>query len=607
MLKSVWFIIKYWLGWVIFFEIARLLFLLTNFKETSDAGVRNFLGSLFYGCRMDMSMAAYISLPICFFVAAAIFIKAFRKKSLYFTYSAIVILPILMLLFADTGLFKAWGIRVDDSFLKYLASPKEAWASVSHLPVFAIILLFIVLYALLLFVLKRWLNKIFPVFDNVPGWSEVIVLLLMGAFIIPIRGGFQLAPLNQSSVYFSQNNYSNLAAINPVWNFMRSLTFRTKGDKNPFVAMSEPEAKSELSALFAHDSIPMPAVSSGKPNVIVIVWESFTEKAIHTKNNGMEITPGFNRLRKEGIYFSNIYATGDRTDKGIVGVLSGYPAQPLTSIVKQPTKAATLPMLPYSFKENGYQTAFYYGGELEFANMKAYLLSCGFSRFTSIIDFDKKDQNSKWGTHDGVVMSRFVKDLSVAKQPFFYTWLTLSSHEPFETPVKKVIEGKDEESKFLNSLHYTDEVLFSFIEQCKQQPWWNNTIVAIVADHGHHLPDLGSKEKNFRIPMLLLGGAVQPAVITKTGSQNDLAAILSWKAGLSYRQFSWSKNILDSSVRGWAYFAFNNGFGFVTDSGYYVFDNVGRRPIASNGSDTVGLKKAGQAMLQESFGDYLRR
>lgn len=590
-----------------FFAITRLAFLCFNFTEAAHAGLQNCIGSMWYGARMDMSMAAYFTLPIMLLLLLAFFFKSFQKKSVYFTYSAIIMLPVLLLLFADTGLYKAWGNRVDDGFIKYLQNPHEAWASVSHLPVVAIILFFVVIYAALLFVLKRWMNFIFPSFVSLSMWGAVVILMMMGSFILPIRGGWQLAPLNQSSVYFSQNNFSNLAAINPIWNFMRSLTHSTGSNKNPYVVMPQVEAQRLVDSLYAqNDTIAFQRPVSA-PNVILIIWESFTEKAIHITKNGIAVTPGFNQLKKEGIYFSNIYATGDRTDKGIVGILSGYPAQPTTSIVKIPTKATTLPMLPEAFRKQGYQTAFYYGGELEFANMKAYLMSSGFGHFTSISDFNRKDQNSKWGAHDDVVMKKFVQDISAAKQPFFYTWLTLSSHEPFETPVKTVIEGNDDESKFLNSLHYTDKVVFDFIAYCKQQPWWQNTIVAIVADHGHPLPKLGLRQQNFRIPMLLLGGTIKPSKITKTGSQNDLAAILSFKAGMPYQQFTWSKNLFDSTVKGWGYFAFNNGFGFVDANGSYLFDNVGRRAIEFSGVDTNRLRIAGQSIQQASFADYLRR
>ena len=607
MRRIVLFAVKYWIGWILFFALTRLAFLCFNFKEASLAGLQNFIGSMWHGARMDISMAAYFTLPIMLLLLLAFFFKSFQKKSVYFSYTAIILLPVLILLFADMGLFKAWGNRVDDGFLKYLQNPREAWASVSHLPVVAVILFFVVIYAALLFVLKRWMNFIFPSFDMAPMWGAVVMLLMMGAFILPIRGGWQLAPLNQSSVYFSQNNFSNLAAINPIWNFLRSLTHHTDSKNNPYVVMPKNEARTIVDSLFRQSPITETGVISAKPNVIVIIWESFTEKALHINKNGIDITPGFKQLQKEGIYFSNIYATGDRTDKGIVSVLSGYPAQPTTSIVKIPTKAIKLPMLPEAFRKHGYQTAFYYGGELEFANMKAYLMNSGFDHFTSISDFERKDQNSKWGAHDDVVMKKMVEDMASVKQPFFYTWLTLSSHEPFETPVKTVIEGNDDESKFLNSLHYTDNVVFNFIAYCKQQPWWQNTIVAIVADHGHPLPNLGLRQQNFRIPMLLLGGTIKPSIITKTGSQSDLAAILSFKAGMPYQQFTWSKNLFDSTVKSWGYFAFNNGFGFVNDSGSYVFDNVGRRPIENRGGDTASLRRAGQALLQQSFGDYLKR
>src|SRR5205085_2909578 len=110
------------------------------------------------------------------------------------------------------------------------------------------------------------------------------------------------------------------------------------------------------------------------------------------------------------------------------------------------------------------------------------------------------DQNSKWGAHDNVVKDKIIADLSKKQQPFFITWLTLTSHEPFETPVKTVIEGKDDESLFLNSLHFTDSTIYEFVQQCKSEPSWNNTIIIITADHGHRLPVTGKQVDDFKIP-----------------------------------------------------------------------------------------------------------
>ncbi|RZL16982.1 MAG: LTA synthase family protein, partial [Pedobacter sp.] len=596
MFSKGWFVIRYWFGWIILFQLARLLFMLSNFAELKKAGWFNSLGAAFWGLRMDISMATYIGLPVCIFVALSVFFYRFRKPALYKWYSCIILLPVLLLITADIGLYKEWGFRIDSSFLKYLSNPAEAWASVSHLPVAAIIISLILIYGIFIFISGKRIEKLISLLS--PGkykWVEAVsIVLLTGISIIPLRGGLQLAPLNQSSVYFSQNNFSNMAAINPAWNFLHSLSHRSS-DKNPFSYLDQDKAIAIADSLQRNRGS-FPVSRLVKPNVILIIWESFTQKAIDLTKNGIAVTPGFNALRKEGIYFSDIYATGDRTDKGIVGILSGYPAQPTTSIVKTPSKAAGLPMIGSEYKSEGYQTAFYYGGELEFANMKAYLSGGAYDRFVSVFDFSEKDKNSKWGAHDGVVMQKLSTDLNRASSPFFYTWLTLSSHEPFETPEDAVIKGNDTESLFLNSLHYSDKVITRFIQQVKEQSWWDNTIIAIIADHGHPFPKADSKAKNFRIPLLLLGGLIkQPQVVEKTGSQTDLAATLLAQSGMKHDNYKWSVNLLDSSSVARAYFTFNNGFGFVNHSGYYIFDNIGKRPVEANATDTAALRLAGQA------------
>ncbi|MCR6720928.1 MAG: sulfatase-like hydrolase/transferase [Chitinophagaceae bacterium] len=143
------------------------------------------------------------------------------------------------------------------------------------------------------------------------------------------------------------------------------------------------------------------------------------------------MTPRFNQLLNEGIYFDNLYASGDRTNKGVPAVLSGYPAMPNTTIIHNPAKSAKLNTLTQELAAKGYTTSFIYGGEPEFANIKSYLVHAGFNTILGRNDFSEKDMNSKWGAHDGVVMERVMKELEQQTSPFFTTWLTLSSHEPF--------------------------------------------------------------------------------------------------------------------------------------------------------------------------------
>jgi phosphoglycerol transferase MdoB-like AlkP superfamily enzyme len=604
----------YWLMWILVFQLSRLGFLMYNFQETRNFPVTRLIKTFLYGLRMDVSMASYLVLPVCILLLMAIFIPYFTKAYLYTAYTAIILLPVLLIIFCDLPAYKAWGNRLDATPLKYLSSPKEAWASVSNLPLLWILVFFLLTYFLVLRSFQRYFSNTIDlrVHQGRKYLQTLFMIFFTGALVVPLRGGIQLAPLNQSSVYFSTDNYINLAAINVTWNFMHSLSHHLGSSENPYASIPAPEAKGITDSLFLQSSEAEKLVdltATSNPNIILIVWESFTKKAIDTVKNGVEITPGFNKLKKEGVYFTDIYATGDRTDKGIVGVLSGYPSQPITSIIKIPQKAAKLPKLPLLYAGKGYQTSFYYGGELEFANMKAYLLGCGFHDYTSKYDFDSKDQNSKWGAHDGVVKDRLIKDLTKKKSPYFSTWLTLSSHEPYETPVKTVIPGKDDESMFLNSIHYADSSIYDFIKQMKQTPEWKNTVVVIVADHGHRLPRTRNKIDDYKIPVLWLGGALvkKGVEINHIGSQTDIAATLLSQTGITPNPFTWSKNLLANEINQWAYFAFNNGFGFVLPGRYFIYDNVGKSVMEQSGPVTDSDIRKGKAMQQESFADYLEK
>lgn len=613
MLSKLKFIFLYYLTWVLFFELLRVIFLLYYSGNTSELSFSTILGTLWYGLRMDLSISAYILAPVCFFVLLALIIPFFRKRVIYLIYTSIILFFVVLLTICDLGVYTIWGFRIDATPLTFLSTPREAFASISHLPLFWIGLGFIVFYVLCIFAFRYVIRKIF--FDPQPRLrivTALVVLVVMVALIIPIRGGLQLAPLNQSSVYFSSKNFANHAAINASWNFLHSVFSKDRSRKNPYQYATAERQKQVIDSLY-NGSGPTPQLikfSSDTPtNVIVVIWESFTEKALHVMPEDQEITPQFNRLKQEGIYFSNLYACGDRTNKGVPAILSGYPAMPNTTIIHSPGKSARLKVLSQVFKEKGYSTPFFYGGEPEFANILSYLTHGGFDPIVGKSDFSKKDMNSKWGAHDGVVMDRVVEDLNKTKQPFFATWLTLSSHEPFETPVPSIFEGDGTEKQFLNSLHYTDQVLGEFIDRCSQQPWWKNTVVIITGDHGHRLPETGNPADDFRSPMLWLGGALfqKGIVVDKIVSQMDIAAMLAKQAGIPNTYFPFSKNSLDPTVKSWAYFCFNNGFGFVDSAGTVVFDNVGKQPIEQQGRAGASEIEAGKVMQQFTYEDFIRK
>ncbi len=559
-------------------------------------------------------MAAYFTVLVCFFLIAALFIPFFRKRNIYFIYTGILLFIQLLLVIIDSESFKAWGTRIDSTPLKYLSTPKEVWASISHLPILFILIGFIFIYLLLLWFFSKVISKSIPLLaDNNHRFIQVLlVLLFSGALIIPIRGGFQLSPLNQSSVYFCSNQYANNAAVNASWNFMYSVLEINKLNGNLYKYMKDKEADAIVKSLYVAEGRAEQVLDDSgslKPNVIFIVWESFTEKVLNKTVEGKTVIQCFPRLFKEGIYFSNCYSSGDRTDKGISAILSSYPALPKGSIVNYPEKTIKLSGLGNIFLENGYSTQFYYGGEPEFANIKSYLSAQEFQHLITKADFNAADMNSKWGAHDDVVMKRLVADISKMKQPFFTTWLTLSSHEPFETPVPTVFNGNDKETKFLNSLHYTDSIVYSFVNQLKKMPVWENTVVIISADHGHYLPITGKRADDYRIPVLWLGGSLtkRNVVIDNTVNQLDMAGTLVRQLHFPAPSFPFGKNVFDSTSPHWAFFTYNDGIGFVTDSSRILYDNAGRRTVFEEGKSNTVHETTAKALMQKVYSDFLKR
>jgi phosphoglycerol transferase MdoB-like AlkP superfamily enzyme len=190
---------------------------------------------------------------------------------------------------------------------------------------------------------------------------------------------------------------------------------------------------------------------------------------------------------------------------------------------------------------------------------------------------------------------------------FFKTILTLTSHEPFETPVAKVIEGDDDDSKFLNSLHYTDASIGNFIKEAKTRKWWDNTLIIIIADHGSSRPgnsEIDDKTK-YHIPMIWLGGAlnVHDTVVSRMASQTDLAATLLSQLQIKPDDFKFSKNILSTSYIPYSFFTFSGGFGFQKPDSLLIYSTVTNTYSESSNTDRRNQMQ-GKAYLQSIYMDF---
>ncbi|RPD44644.1 LTA synthase family protein [Hymenobacter sediminis] len=610
---------RYFLFWLAYFILAKAFFVAYHWDQTQALPGTTVAGIFGYGLRLDAAATAYMcAAPFFLFVVSSLAGPRFPlEKAVRFFTTALGII-VGMLTIADLELYSAWGFRLDATPLQYLSTPQEMAASAGSAPVVTLLALLGLLLRLGWFLYKKVvgpLPALPPAFGR--GRATLAGLLYLALLVVPMRGGVQQIPVNQSDVYFSDRPYANHAAVNVPWNVVNSLRMQNAGP-NPYQFLPDSTATRLTQQLYAPtgpDTVSL--LQTTRPNVLFIILESFTGKLVGHLGGERGVTPTLDSLSQVGVSFRNLYAAGDRSQKGLVALLSGYPNQPTTSIIKSPRKTEQLPHLARVLRGQGYSTAYYHGGELAFANMKSYLVTAGYERFTERADFARRDQNSKWGAHDHVLLTRMLRELPRQRAPFFVTAFTLSSHEPFDVPMPTRFPGESEAAQFRNSVYYTDHVLGQFLRQASRQPWWANTLVVLVADHGHHQPGNTPNHApaKFRIPLLLTGGALKPAVrgrsIATYGSQTDVPATLLNQLQLPATGFSWSRDLLAPSPPAWpggaAFYCFTDGFGVATPAGTVTFDNVARREIKRTGKPTKAQLELGEAYEQTSFADYLKK
>lgn len=593
------------LFWLAFFVVGRILFFTYLYSQTSALTLKEILMPFALGLRMDAAMTAYWMIITGLVFTASPFISNRTTAHIQGSFSIFFLILCSLIVVADLELYKHWGFRINSTPLMYIGA--EAAGSISLVIKIVLVIIFTFLFISSLFIYQKrlapLLNELSPIEKK---WSLVWLAITLALFI-PIRSSFSVAPLNTGVVYFHKTKaFPNHAGINPVWNFLRSVT-RDNHSRYPENFDKDYEKNSQN--LFHDGGNTISLLSKEKPNVILIILESFTAKIIRPLGGIPDITPSLNALTKEGILFTNFYSSGDRTDKGLVSILSGYPAQPRTSIIKYPNKTQSLPFLTKAMQNLGYQTSFVYGGDIGFANMESYLTNAGFGNITDDDDFDSNLDNSKWGIADHYVFNRLLVECDTAKHPFFKVMLTLSSHEPFEVPMEPMFKGNDESSRFLNSCYYTDRSLGEFIEGAKKKEWWNNTLIIITADHGHRFPnpvELKEKER-FKIPMLWLGGAIaRPDTTIQTfGGQTDISNTLLSQVGSSSADFMFSKNLLAANAPSFALYIFNNGFGYVSPHNENIYD-FDLQNYLKNQGDAAELP-LGKAYMQKLFLDYNAR
>lgn len=564
-----------------------------------------------HGFRLDLSATGYLMLFPLLLMIVSYWLNGKWAYSSIRAYTYFIIALFSFFAASDLALYREWGFRMDATPLLYLARPKEAFASVSALYVIFHLLIATIIFSAFIYFFK-FLGRTSFYIDKIGNRliSSGLTLILLAAMALPIRGGFGKNPINRSSTYFSDIAFLNHASLNLPWNVGFSL-LNNDVVKNPYNFMKIEQAQSLVSSFTHSSSLYHHVLSTERPNIILFILESFTANVTGCLNGPIQVTPELDKIAGKGILFSQFYASGDRTDKGMLAVLSGFPSQPTTSVIKFVDKTEKLPALPKTLAGYGYTCKFYYGGDAEFASYKSYLLNAGFNNIVELKDFPKSQRISSWGVPDEFLLQKAASDLKKEKQPYFITLLTLSSHTPYDIPARPHSEGNSDEIKYYNSVFYSDHCIGKFIDTLESEGLLNNTLVIFVADHGFHLP--GNLPQNtplsYHIPLIWYGGALakHDTIINTIGNQTDIASTLLAQLNISSDQFKYSKNIFSFDTPHKTVFEINNGFGYVSDSLTYFYYNEAANYSVIRGKINEKDILEGKAFYQVLYNDIINR
>lgn len=635
MKQIIWFV-KTYATFVVLFVLQKPLFLFLE-KGSATQPVDNIFTELpaviWHGLPLDLSMAGYLSVIPGFLSIAVVWLKRDLVKPIMNIYFIIASLFITCSFLLNASLYPYWKYPLDSTPLFYFfTSPADAIASVSIWQVILSIVILIVLTIGVWLTLRMRGEKRqqysrysygyggfgsgkrnrFDDFDRHRGRTSIILLLLTGLLFLPIRGGITVSTMNTGQAYYSQNAYLNHSAVNPLFSLLESITHQ-EDFASQYRFMKDKEADKIFATMTStSDENTYPLLNEatfkkGTPDILIVIMESFASDIMPSMGSYKDVAVCLDSIAQQSILFTRFYANSFRTDRGMVSILSGYPAQPTTSIMRYPRKTSQLPSIARNLaKYKNYKTTYYYGGDADFCNMRSYLVSQGYQHIISDANFPIEDKLSKWGVPDHILAAKMMEDIKAQqneKRPMLRILQTSSSHEPFEVPYHRL---KD---KRLNAFAYTDSVMGAIVREYRKLPRWKNTLIVFVPDHvGGYKENLNDHDRSrYQIPLILAGGVIsRPMKVGIIGSQHDIAATLLGQLGVEHREFTFSKNMMSDATPKFAFFAVNDAFGIVSEENSLIYDNRAKRIVYDKGEKGFNLKR-GQAYLQKLYDDLAKK
>lgn len=526
-----------------------------------------------YGGVLPEIGLAFVGLKTLFF-GSLLFLEKYRNKIRFILFSLTVFLFVLFIIQNAISEFFFWnefGVRYNFIAVDYLVYTNTVIGNIMES--YPVIPLFIGVgltsIGATFFIVKH--SKTY--LDHLPDFVSKIKIT---AFQLLLIGIATLSIPFLAKQENATNVFTNELQSNGVYKFY--LAF--KNSELDFMKFYESLPENELKqyAVYPKPIQPNTEEKELTKNVVLITVESLSAEFMKRYGNQENITPFLDELAQKSLFFTNLYATGNRTVRGLEAVTLCLPPAPGESIVKRldnKNKFSTGSI----FKEKGYQVKFLYGGDSFFDNMKDFFGGNGYE----VVDKGKFTANeisfsNIWGVCDEDMAKKAIqvmnKEYKTGK-PFFNHWMTVSNHRPFTYPEGKIDIPSNSKSRS-GGVKYTDYALKQFFAMAEKQAWFKNTVFVIVADHC--ASSSGKTElpvDKYRIPALIYSPEfIKPQVCHTLMSQIDLMPTAMSLLNFNYNSKFFGENVFAASYQPRAYIATYQDLGYLKENHLTIISPV---------------------------------
>jgi phosphoglycerol transferase MdoB-like AlkP superfamily enzyme len=509
------------------------------------------------GLHRDFLVALLATLPMLFWfwmVPEASFGKRWHR-AFFLGVSFLVVFGTIFLLFIEFFFFEEFKSRFNTVAVDYLLYPYEVFVNIwesYHVGLFLLICL--ALTVAWLFAAHKLFARMWDTpFSRKSRFSHVAVVVVVAALLLPtirLKGTNATADRTLNEVA----NNGSISFVAAAWthHLDYGAFYKTLPRKEAY-ARTRKLLKEPQTEFVTEGDTTLRRVAGDparpKLNVVIFLEESFGSEFWGCLGRTNSLTPEMDKLAAEdGLLFTNLYANGNRTVRGMEGVLSSFPSLPGDSIVKRDL-SDNVETIARVLKRDGYSTVFLYGGRGVFDGMRSYAVRNGYERFIEQKHFAKPTFTTAWGVCDEDLMNRAVdefRDLAKTGKPFCATLLSVSNHKPYTYPKGRIPEDPDKQWR-LHAVKYSDYALGVFFAKAKKESFWTNTIFAVVADHGARVYGKQSIPiHSYEIPLLIAGPAVvkTPARIPQLGCSLDVSPTILGLLGRPYETLFFGRDLL---------------------------------------------------------------